>query len=83
MTTQKKKGQMSNVLLPIVTVAIILVVVAIVMAIGQNLLSEQKTELLTAETQTATCNVSSGITTSCGYAVNSTMGNVRKWAYSS
>ena len=35
-----KKGQMTGVLLPIVAVAIILVVIAIVMAVGQQLLSD-------------------------------------------
>jgi len=40
---EKKKGQMTNVLMPIVLVAIILVVIAIVMAVGQQLLSDTKT----------------------------------------
>ena len=35
-----KKGQMTGVLLPIVSVAIILVVIAIVMAVGQQLLGD-------------------------------------------
>jgi hypothetical protein len=60
--------------MPIVTVAIILVVIAIVMAIGQNLLSDTKTDIMTDEVQTATCNVTSGVATSCGYATNATIG---------
>lgn len=69
----QKKAQMTGVLMPIVAVAIILVVIAIVMAIGQNLLSDTKNDIVRAETQTATCNVTSGVMTSCGYAANSTI----------
>jgi hypothetical protein len=74
MTKMQKKGQMTGVLLPIVAVAIILVVIAIVLGVGQNLLSDTKADVMRGETQTATCNVTSGIATSCGYATNATIG---------
>jgi len=57
-----KKGQMTGVLLPIVAVAIILVVIAIVMAVGQQLLSDTATGF-TANTyeKNATLSMQSGL----------------------
>ena len=70
---QKKKGQITGVLMPIVMVVIILVVIAIVMAVGQQMLSDTRDDAYKSEATTATCNVSSGISTGCTtYGVNST-----------
>ena len=57
-----KKGQMTGVLLPIVAVAIILVVIAIVMAVGQQLLSDTAAGF-TANTyeKNATTSMQSGL----------------------
>lgn len=74
---EKKKGQMASGIWALVGVVVAFIVIGLLVAFGNMILSDTRTDIITDTTgETATCNASSGVYTGCSDAVAGTTDSI-------